>query len=142
LQPTALVHEAYLRLIDETAVEWNDRTHFFGIAARSMRQILVEHARRRLAGKRGGNRVAVTLSEGLSDDKQESLDLLDLSQALTELAEYDARKARVVELRFFSGLTVEEAAAAVGASRTTVEEDWRMARAWLKRWFKRAGHEP
>jgi len=141
LQPTALVHEAYLRLIDETAVEWQDRTHFFGIAARSMRQILVEHARRHLAVKRGGDRVAVTLSDRLGDDEQESLDLLDVNQALTELARYDARKARVVELRFFSGLTVEEVAATLDASLTTVERDWRMARAWLRRRLRRAEHE-
>jgi RNA polymerase sigma factor (TIGR02999 family) len=139
LQPTALVHEVYLRLIDGTAVEWNDRTHFFGIAARSLRQILVEHARRRMAEKRGRDRVAVTFSESLRDDERECLDLLDLDSALDELAKYDARKARVVELRFFSGLTVDEVASALGASPTTVERDWRMARAWLERWLKRGG---
>jgi len=138
LQPTALVHEAYLRLIDDSAVAWQDRTHFFGIAARSMRQILVEHARRHLAEKRGGDRVAVTLSGHLASDEEECLDLLDLNEALTELAGHDARKAEVVELRFFSGLTVEEVAAALGASLTTVERDWRMARAWLRRRLGRA----
>ena len=129
LQPTGLVHEAYIKLFDRPSVEWNGRTHFFALAAKIMRQILVDHARRRSV--KGGQR-SVCLLEGLSvKDAQDSVDLIDLDAALSELAEEDERESRVVELRFFGGLTIPETADVLGVSTATVERDWAMARAWL-----------
>lgn len=130
LQPTALVHEAYLRLVDDTVVEWENRAHFFGIAARAMRQILIEHARRRGAAKRGGGWERVTL-DGLQIAAASDVELLDLEEALQQLEKMDERMARVVELRLFGGLKVDEVAHVIGISRRTVHEDWRVARLWL-----------
>ena len=132
LQPTALVHEAFLKLVDQRRVEWNGRAHFFGIAAQAMRRILVDHARRRKAKRRGGGR-QVTLMSGLADTVEEVLDLLSVDQALSELAELDARAARTVELRFFGALSVDEVAVVLGVSPVTVKRDWRSAKAWLYR---------
>jgi RNA polymerase sigma factor (TIGR02999 family) len=134
LQPTALANEAYLRLIDATNVAWKGRAQFLAIAARAMRQILVDHARARAAAKRGGDRLRVTLSDtstgGLG---RPELDLLDLDEALAELAAADPRKAQVVELRFFAGLKMKEVAELLEVSQTTAEDDWYFARAWLRR---------
>ena len=134
LQPTALVNEAYLRLIDQNRVRWQNRAHFFAIAARLMRRILVDHARRQRAGKRGGGALALTLSDapGIGGVGQ-NVDLVLLDDALAELAEQDPRMAEVVELRFFGGLTVEETAEALSLSTATVKREWSTARAWLYR---------
>lgn len=131
LQPTALVHEAYLRLIDQHSVDWKNRAHFFGLAAEMMRRILVNHARDRAAQKRGGGFERVTLGAAQDLVGREEVDLIDLDEALDKLAELDARKARVVELKFFAGLTNDEIAEVQEASVATVERDWRFARAWL-----------
>jgi len=134
LQPTALANEAYLRLIDASKVEWKGRAQFLAIAARSMRQILVDHARARAAVKRGGDRLRVTLSDtSTGPPGKPEFDLLDLDAALRELAESDARKAQVVELRFFAGLEMQEIAEVLRLGQTTVEDDWYFARAWLRR---------
>ncbi|WP_396627160.1 sigma-70 family RNA polymerase sigma factor [Luteitalea sp.] len=134
LQPTALVHEAFLRLAGATEVPWRDRGHFVAIAARVMRQVLVDHARGRGALKRGHALVRIPL-EGVDVAQMpgSDVDLVVLDQALERLAALDERQARIVELRFFGGLTVEETAALIGASARTVKRDWQMARAWLKR---------
>ncbi len=131
LQPTALVNEAYLRLADETRLEWQNRAHFFGIAARAMRQLLIEHARRRGAEKRGGGMERVTLDDRLGVAAVNEFEILELEDALTKLGEMDARMARVVELRFFGGLTAKETAHVLDISRRTVQEDWRVAKMWL-----------
>jgi RNA polymerase sigma factor (TIGR02999 family) len=133
LQPTALVNEAYLRLVDGTRVEWQNRAHFFGIAARAMRQILVDHARMRAAEKRGGGWERVTLDEQLMPNVASEVDLTELDDALTRLGGLDERMARIVELRFFAGLTVDEVAHVLGISRRTVEREWRVAKMWLAR---------
>ena len=133
LQTTALIHEAYLRLIDAKDVHWQSRAHFFAIAANLMRRILVEHARRRDADKRGGSHVRVQLDEALAVAVESDVDLLAIDEALDRLAAIDPQQARVVELRFFSGLSVEETAAALGVSPKTVKRDWSVARAWLRR---------
>jgi RNA polymerase sigma factor (TIGR02999 family) len=133
LQTTALIHEAYLRLIDAKDVHWQSRAHFFAIAANLMRRILVEHARRRDADKRGGSHVRIQLDEALAVANETDVDLLAIDEALDRLAAIDPQQARVVELRFFSGLTVEETAAALGVSPKTVKRDWSVARAWLRR---------
>jgi len=132
LQPTALVHEAYVRLIDQR-VPWQGRTHFFGVAAQMMRRVLVDHARSRQAEKRGGDGERVTLSaaEGLAQTP--GIDLLALDAALEKLGALDERQARIVELRYFGGLTNEETALAIGVSAATVKREWTLARAWLKR---------
>ena len=129
LQPTGLVHEAYLRLAGSPDLAWHSRGHFFAIAARVMRQVLVDHARRRRAAKREGFRV--TLTEGAAPAAA-PLDVLDLEEALTELTALDPRQARVVELRYFAGLDVEETAEALGLSARTVKREWQTARAWLQ----------
>ena len=131
LQPTALVHEAYLRLIDQTNASWNDRAHFFAVAARAMRQILVNHAERKRTLKRGGDRRRLQLDEDAGPTIDPLEDVLALNEALTELETLDERKSRVVEARFFGGLRMEDIATVMGLSITTVESDWRMARAWL-----------
>lgn len=136
LQPTALVHEAYLRLVEIRRVAWQDRAHFLALAATVMRRILVSHARKRRAAKRGGAAAPVTLLEEVMGAPGPEVDLLALDEALRTLAELDARQARVVELRYFGGLTIEEAAEALGVSAATVKSDWQMARAWL---FHRLG---
>ena len=132
LQPTALVHEAYLRLAGQSQLHWESRAHFLGIAAEMMRRVLVEHARRRLATKRQGGLVRVTL-----DDERigscADLEVIELHDALLVLAEKDERLARVVELRYFGGLSVAETADVLGVGTATIERDWRTARAWLLR---------
>lgn len=136
LQPTALVHEAYLRLaghIEDHGADWRDRTHFFGVAARVMRQVLVDHARAHLAAKRGGGHTRVTFDDADRGVEAGTVDVLALDVALTRLAALDAEQARLVELRFFAGLTVEETAELVGRSPTSIKRDWRLARAWLHR---------
>ncbi len=132
LQPTALVHEAYMRLMDQRSVSWQNRSHFFGIASQAMRRILVDHARRRRASKRhGGERV--TLDESVSAPPVQSLDVIALDSALTRLAELNERQASVVELRFFGGLDIDQTAEALGISPATVKRDWTFARAFLQR---------
>ncbi len=133
LQPTALVHEAYCRLVDQTRIEWHSRAHFYGIASRAMRQILVDHARRHSAEKRGGDRQRVTLDERLGIGVRPNVEILELDEVLKKLAEMDPRMARVVELRTFGGLTGDEIAHVLGITRRTVQEDWRVARMWLNR---------
>ncbi len=133
LQTTALINEAYLRLIDIRDVRWQSRAHFFAIAANLMRRILVDHARRRDAEKRGGTQIRLTLNEVFAAAKETELDLLAIDEALDRLTKLDAQQARVVELRFFSGLSVEETAAVLGVSPKTVKRDWSVARAWLRR---------
>jgi len=138
LQPTALVNEAYLRLVDQQGLRWQSRAHFFGIAANLMRQILVDHARRRAAEKRGGadlQRLSLTQAERVVG--RADVDVLALNEALDRLAEFDPQQARIVELKFFAGLTIEETAEVLGVSHATVERDWKLARAWLKRELSR-----
>jgi len=143
LQPTALVHEAYLRLIDQRRVQWEGRTQFFAIAAQLMRRILVDHARTRRRGKRGGGAVHVTLPDVPATDGATAgndgtpVDPLDLDEALTRFAALDPHKARLVELRYFAGLSIPEAAAALGVSAATVGREWAVARAWLRRELSR-----
>jgi RNA polymerase sigma factor (TIGR02999 family) len=133
LQPTALVHEVYLRLIGDHPTSWQNRTHFLAVASEIMRHILVDHARRRKMAKRSGGWTRVTLDERIARRDPREVDLLDLDAALSELADLDARKSQVAELRFFGGLSLEDIARAQGVSRATVERDWRTARAWLYR---------
>jgi RNA polymerase sigma factor (TIGR02999 family) len=141
LQATALVNEAYLRLIDGKAVTWNDRTHFFAVSARIMRRILVDHARARRALKRGGHDPMVTLDDELVVAQEPRHDFVALEDALQALAAFDERKSRVIELRFFGGLTVEETASVLGVSPDTVMRDWRLAKAWLQGEMRRAAPE-
>ena len=131
LQTTALVHEAYLRLVEQRATNWESRGHFFAIAAQMMRRILVDHARARVRAKRGGGQPQLSLEEGIVLSPERSSRLIELDAALTRLAEIDARQAKIVELRFFGGLTVEEAAEVLGISPKTVKRDWSVAKAWL-----------
>ena len=131
LQPTALVHEAYLRLIDQRRVDWRNRAQFLGVAASMMRRILVNHARDRAAQKRGGNPERVSLSLVESPSGRPDVELIALEEALQRLAELDERKSRVVELRFFGGLTTEEIADVLEVSGATIEREWAFARAWL-----------
>jgi RNA polymerase sigma factor (TIGR02999 family) len=133
LQPTALVHEAFIRLVDESRINWRGRTHFFALAARQMRRILIDSARSRNARKRGGGLHRVTLDEGLLTSAGPTFDVLALDEALRRLARLNDRQAQVVELRFFGGLSVEETAQFLGVSAPTVKNDWRAARAWLLR---------
>ena len=133
IQATDLVHEAYLRLARDRPRRWQGRTHFLAIAAIGMRRVLVERARARGARKRGGDRVQVTLDDALVAAPGATVDLLALDRALSSLAALDARQARIVELRFFGGMTVEETAEATGVSPATVKRDWTLARAWLQR---------
>ncbi len=134
LQATAVVHEAYMRLAGEQDIEWQNRAHFFGIAARTMRRVLLDYARQRHAGKRGGSgagRVDLDTELLIGDDRLE--DVVALDQVLTRLTEMDEEQGRIVELRFFAGLNVEETAEAMGISPRTVKREWRLARAWLER---------
>jgi RNA polymerase sigma factor (TIGR02999 family) len=131
LQPTALVNEAYLRLVDVRRMSWNDRTHFFAMSARLMRRVLVDFARSRQYQKRGGGAMKVSLDEAHGVSTERGQDLVALDEALTTLSSIDERKARVIEMRFFGGLTAEETAAVLEVSRETVLRDWRLARAWL-----------
>lgn len=132
LQPTALVHEAYVRLIDQRQVHWRNRAHFFGVAAGIMRRILVDHARSRRADKRGGAWDRVTLVEDQVAGGAQEIDLLSLHESLERLAAFDPRQERIVELRYFGGLTIEEVAEVVGISEATVVRDWTIAKAWLR----------
>jgi RNA polymerase sigma-70 factor, ECF subfamily len=131
LQPTALVHEAYFKLIDQDRIQWKNRSQFFAISAQMMRRILIDQARARLAEKRGGDATKVSFDEQLHFQPQDAGGLVALDQALTELAALDERKARVVELRFFAGLSVEETASALETSEATIKRDWAFAKAWL-----------
>ena len=131
LQPTAVVNEAFVRLIDQTGMPWKNRAHFFAIAAVAMRNILTDHARRRGAEKRGGGLERVHLDEAANVMDTAGVDVVALDEALTELATLDARRHRIVELRFFGGLAMDEIAELLGVSLTTVENEWRGARAWL-----------
>lgn len=131
LTTTAIVHEAYLKLIPSRTLEWKDRRHFFGVAARAMRQVLVDAARRRMAAKRGAGALPITLPEDVHSGPVGPTELLDLHAALERLEAMDRRLARMVELRFFAGLSVEDTAQTVGVSTATVKRDWRAARAWL-----------
>jgi RNA polymerase sigma factor (TIGR02999 family) len=133
LQATALVNEAYLRLVRPQKVDYKDRAHFFGIASRLMRQILVEHARGHQAAKRGGAQGKLHLEEGLALAPEKSAELLALDEALDDLARLDPRQCRIVELRFFTGLSVEETAEILGVSASTVKQEWAVARVWLHR---------
>lgn len=141
LQATALVNEAYLRLIDAKDVAWHDRTHFLAVAARVMRRILVDHARSRRYQKRGGAAAHVTLDEALVVAGGPDQDFVALDDALTALAAVDARKSQVVELRFFGGLTLDETAEALQISRDTVKRDWKMAKLWLLRELRGGNHD-
>ena len=132
LQATALVNEAYVRLVDGTVVAWHDRAHFLAVAARIMRRILVDHARARYARKRGGGDARVTFDEALVVTAEARENFVALDDALEALAKFDERKSRVVELRFFGGLSVEETAAVLRISVDTVMRDWRLAKAWLQ----------
>ena len=131
LQATALVHETYLALVNQRRVQWQNRAHFLGLAAQLMRRILVEHARRHQSAKRGGARHQVTLDDALGLSTERDVNLVALDESLTALHALDPQQSRIVELRFFGGLTVDETAAALEVSDTTVEGDWRFARAWL-----------
>jgi RNA polymerase sigma factor (TIGR02999 family) len=131
LQPTALVHEAYLRLVDQTQVNWQNRAHFFGVAAQMMRRILVDHARAKQREKRGGQERKLSLEEAITASRERAAELVQLDEALVGLSKVDQRKSRVVELRFFGGLSVEETAEVLGVSPQTVMRDWKLAKAWL-----------
>lgn len=133
LEGTALVHEAYLRLIDQNQVEWRSRNHFYALAAELIRRILVDHARARVAAKRGGASVKLSLDENLAPAQEKEQDLVSLDDALHALAEADSQQSRIVELRYFGGLTIEETADVLGISPATVKRDWVMAKAFLKR---------
>src|SRR5437762_290531 len=133
LQPTALVNEVYLRLVNQREMKWQNRAQFFGIAAQMMRRILVSHARARRAEKRGGGETRIMLDEALAPAPQRDVNLLAVDEALTRLESIDPEKSRMVELRFFSGLSVEETAEVMGVSPRTIDRQWQMAKAWLHR---------
>jgi RNA polymerase sigma factor (TIGR02999 family) len=139
LQPTALTHEAFLRLLGARQVSWQDRAHFFAVAAKMMRRILVEHARKAGAAKRGGNAARVTLDDRDAAVASVDVDALSLHDALAALEAVDARQGTVVELRYFGGLNTEEAAEVLGVSVSTVERDWRVAKLWLRRALDESG---
>ena len=133
LQATALIHEVYLRLVDQKEPRWQNRAHFFGVAAKAMRSILVDYARARQAAKRGGQIRRVSLDEGAAVSDERTAELVALDDAMQSLAAFDYRKSQVVEMRYFGGLTVEEAADVLKVSPETVARDWRLARTWLMR---------
>jgi len=137
LQPTALVHEAYLRLIDQTQVTWQNRAHFFGVAAQMMRRILVDHARGKHRNKRGGTERTISLDEVLEVGGGKTADLVALDEALKLLAEIDLRKSLVIEMRFFGGMSVDETAEALNISPQSVMRDWKLAKAWLYKQLKK-----
>ena len=139
LQPTALVNEAFLKLVDQRAVKWQNRAHFFGIAAQAMRRILVDHARAHAASKRGGAMRRVPLDEAIALGRVGDVDLLALDEALTRLGAMDPQQSRIVELRFFGGLTMEETAEVMHISPATIGREWRMAKAWLSAELGRTG---
>lgn len=141
LQTAALINEAWLRLVDKQDIAWQNRTHFFAISARIMRNLLVDHARARQMEKRGGGAVQVSLNEAIAGSEPEmTVDMLSLDEALTRLAEFDERKARIVELRFFGGLSADETAEALDLSEITIKREWLKAKAWLFR--ELGGTEP
>lgn len=131
LQPTALVHEAYLRLIEQHSTNWQNRAHFFGLAAEMMRRILVNHAVKRNAEKRFGNQTKLALDDAISLIAAREIDLILLDDVLNKLAEFDAQQAKIIELRFFAGLKIEEVAEVLGVSESTIKREWRIAKAWL-----------
>jgi RNA polymerase sigma-70 factor (ECF subfamily) len=133
LQTSALVNEAYVRLVDQSEIQWESRAHFFGIAARLMRQILVDQARRRNFAKRGGGAVRVSLNEATAISQEQSASVVALDDALNNLEKVDPRKSRIIELRFFGGMSIEETAEALKVSPGTVMREWTFARAWLRR---------
>ncbi len=139
LQSTAVVHEAYLRLIDQNRVQWKNRAQFFGVASQMIRRILVDHARSHQAAKRGSGAIKLSLDEAMAVPGGKDLDLVALDDALRSLAEMDEQQARIVELRFFGGLSIEETAEVIGVSPATVKRDWAMAKAWLYRELMRGG---
>jgi RNA polymerase sigma factor (TIGR02999 family) len=139
LQPTALVHEAFLKLVDQRAVQWQNRAHFFGIAAKVMRRVLIDHARGHAARKRGSGIAPVSLDESLMAASETSVDVLALDEALTRLTALDPQQGRVVELKFFGGMTLDEIAAALHISPATVSREWTLARAWLFAALKEPG---
>ena len=139
LQSTALVHEAYLRLVRQTSLRAENRTHFFSIAARLMREILVEHARSRSAEKRCGKSLTITFDDAIALPKEREADLIALDDALNRLSELDPRQSEIVELRFFGGLSIEEASLVMGISPATVKREWVIARLWLRRELSRSG---
>ena len=141
LQTTDLIHEAYLRLIDQQHVEWQNRLHFFGIAGQVMRRILVEHARSRQAAKRGGANIRLTLEDAMVILPGQNFDVVALDEALDKLAQIDPQQSKIVELRFFSGLSVEETAKILDVSERTVKRDWKVAKAWLRRELRTGGAE-
>ena len=133
LQATALVHEAYFRLIDQRSVTWQNRAHFFGVAAQLMRRILVDHARGRDAAKRGSGGPKISLDEAVAAPQETEIDLVVLNDALTTLSQVDPQQSRIVELRYFGGLTIDETAEVIGVSPATIKREWNMAKAWLFR---------
>jgi RNA polymerase sigma factor (TIGR02999 family) len=133
LQPTALVHEAYLKLVGQTRVDWRGRAPFLAVAAQAMRRILVDHARRHRAAKRGGNRHRIALDDSLVIESHCDIDVLRLEDALAKLTKLDPRQAQMIELRFFGGLSIAEVAKVMGISKRSVEREWTMVRAWLRR---------
>ena len=133
MQTSGLVNEAYLRLVDQRSIHWQNRAHFFGIAARLMRQVLVDYARRRHNAKRGGNAHRVSLDEAMVVSKERAADVMALDDALKSLAEFDPRQSQIVELRFFGGLSIEETAEVLKVSPGTVMRDWTLAKAWLRK---------
>ena len=140
LQPTALVHEAYIKMIEVEKIDWQGKTHFFAIAARQMRRVLVEHARKAKAQKRGARPQRISLDENVAVTEERTVDLLALEEALEKLARRNQRHSEVAELRFLAGMSEKETAFALGVSERTVREDWRVARAWLSRELT-SGHE-
>ena len=141
LQPTALVHEAYIKLVDQRSVDWQNRAHFFAIAARLMRRIVLQSARRRRAAKRGGGAVEIDIEDDAIPAAEPGLDVIVLDEALTRLAAMDSRQAQVVELRYFGGLNIDETAVVLGVSAGTVKREWRSAKAWLLKEVTRSARE-
>lgn len=135
LQPTALVHEVYLKLIDQQQVDWRGRSHFFAVGAQAMRRLLVDHARHQKRVKRGGGLNRIPLDEQWAMAASQDVDVLAINEAIEQLAARDERQAKIVEMRFFGGLTIDEVAEVLGVSRRTVEAEWTMIRAWMKRFL-------
>lgn len=142
LQPTALVHEAYLRLIDQTRVDWKNRAHFCAVASEMMRRILVDHARKHQASKRGGGETRISLDEAVSFPHDVEIDVIAVDEALLDLSRLDHQQGRLVELRFFGGLTLDETAEVMAISRSTVQREWNMAKAWLYNQLSRRDNLP
>jgi RNA polymerase sigma factor (TIGR02999 family) len=141
LQTTALVNEAYLKLVDQKRVKWQGRSHFFALSSQLMRRILVDYARSRQYAKRGGGKSALPLDEALIVAPERASEMIALDEALTELAKHDERKARIVELRFFSGMSIDETSELLGVSPGTVMKDWTLAKAWLQREMDRSSSD-